>query len=278
MVDREHEMNTEDLMNLSLRLAGLSEVPEDSAIHISGDNLKKILLGIDAGAAELLLARNLGCDAVIAHHPPGGTAAINFHEVFKRHIKQMTDAGVPVAEAERAVKKKLEDLEADAHARNYSHAVDVARMLKMPYMNIHTPLDEIGRRVMAEQINRKTQNDSTVDDVVSALSELPEFENATTKIKARVGKPENPAGRVAVSHGAGTNGGYEVAKTYFRYGIGTVIYIHIGLGDLERLRADGMGNLIITGHIASDSVGINPFIKELRRNGIDVTTIGVISG
>jgi hypothetical protein len=117
-----------------------------------------------------------------------------------------------------------------------------------------------------------------VKDVVSALNELPEFKNATTKIKIRLGKPENPAGKVVVSHGAGTNGGYEIAKTYFKHGVGTLIYIHVGLGDLERLKADAAGNLIVTGHIVSDSVGINPFIKELRKNGIDVTTIGVVPG
>ncbi len=263
-------------MNLSLRLADLQEIPEDSAIYVEGGNIRKVLFGIDAVAPELLLAKQSGYDCVIAHHPAGGTAAIDFHSVFKRHIEQMAKAGVPTAEAERAVTKKLGDLEVDAHSRNYAHAVDFARFLNLAYMNIHTPLDEIGRRIMAEQINRKTRKDSTVADVVSALNELPEFKNATTRIKIRVGKPEDPAGKVVVSHGAGTNGGYEIAKTYFKHGIGTVIYIHVGLGDLERLKADGAGNLIVTGHIASDSVGINPFIKELRKNGINVTTIGVI--
>lgn len=265
-------------MNLSLRLAGLKEIPEDSAIYVDGNNITKVLFGIDAVAPELLLAKQSGYDCVIAHHPAGGTAAIDFHNVFKRHIEQMVKAGVPAAEAERAVEKKLGDLEVDAHSRNYSHAVDFARFLSLAYMNIHTSLDEIGRRIMAEQINRRTREDSTVEDVVSALNELPEFKSATTKIKIRVGKPENPAGKVVVSHGAGTNGGYEIAKTYFKHGVGTVVYIHVGLGDLERLKADGAGNLIITGHIASDSVGINPFIKELRKNGTEVTTIGVVPG
>jgi putative NIF3 family GTP cyclohydrolase 1 type 2 len=267
-----------DIMNLSLRLADLKEIPEDSAVYVEGDDIRRVLFGIDAVAPELLFAKQLGYDAVIAHHPPGGTAAINFYMVFKRQIEQMTKAGVPTAEAERAVRKKLEDLEVDAHSKNYAHAIDFARLLNLPYMNIHTPLDEVGRRIMAEQISRRTRKDSTVKDVVSALNELPEFKNATTKIKIRLGKPENPAGKVVVSHGAGTNGGYEIAKTYFKHGVGTLIYIHVGLGDLERLKADAAGNLIVTGHIVSDSVGINPFMKELRKNGIDVTTIGVVPG
>ena len=269
-------MDTEEIMELSLNLAGLSEVPEDSAIYVSGDNIRKILFCIDAGVAELLLAKQLGYDAVIAHHPQGGTAIINFHQVFKRHVQQMVTAGVPIEEAERAVKKRVEELEAEAHTRNYNHAVDVAKLLKMPYMNIHAPLDIVGRKIMTEQINSKPRKNSTVQDVVLALNELPEFKNAVTKIKIRLGKPENPAGKIVVSHGAGTNGGYEVAKTYFKHGIGTMVYIHISLGDLEKLKAEQKGNLIVTGHIASDSVGINPFIRELENRNVSVTTIGIV--
>jgi len=269
-------MDTEEIMKLSLEIAGLKEIPEDSAIYVSGNNIRKILFGIDAGVPELLLAKQLGYDAVIAHHPVGGTAAINFHQVFKRHIQQMVAAGVPVEEAEKTVKKKLEQLEVEAHTRNYAHAVDVAKLLQMPYMNVHTPLDEVGRKIMSAQINSRIKKDSKLQEVVSALKELPEFKNAVTKIMIRLGKPENPAGKVVVSHGAGTNGGYEIAKTYFKHGVGTIIYIHISAGDLEKLTADGVGNLIVAGHIASDSVGINPFIKELVKRNISVTSIGVI--
>ena len=77
---------------------------------------------------------------------------------------------------------------------------------------------------------------------------------------------------------AGTNGGYEIAKTYFKCGIGTVVYIHVSPLDLAKLKTEKGGNLIVTGHIASDSVGINPLIRRLRREGIKVTTIGIIQG
>jgi hypothetical protein len=269
-------VNTEEIMDLSLKLAGLKEVPEDSAIYVSGGDIRKVLFGIDAGVPELLLAKQLGYDAVIAHHPQGETAVINFHQVFKRHIQQMVKAGVPREEAEKAVKKKLQALEVQGHTRNYGHAVDVAKLLKMPYMNIHMPLDEVGRRIMSEQIHSRIRENSTVQDVVSALKELPEFRNAVTEIKIRLGKAENPAGKVVMSHGAGTNGGYEIAKTYFKHGIGTIVYIHISPTDLERLEAEGKGNLIVTGHIASDSVGINPLIHELEKRNVSVTRIGVV--
>ena len=271
-------MNTEEIMELALKLAGLKEVPEDSAIYVSGNNIRKILFGIDAGVPELLLARQLGYDAVIAHHPQGGTATVDFHRVFRRHVQQMVAAGVPMEEAERAVKRRLEELEVEAHTRNYGHTVDIAGLLKMPYMNIHTPLDEVGRKIMTERINGRIRKNSTVQDVISVLKELPEFKNALTEIKIRLGKAENSAGKVVVSHGAGTNGGYEIAKTYFRYGVGTVVYIHIRLGDLEILKAEKRGNLIVAGHIASDSVGINPLIHELERRNVSIRRIGIVPG
>ena len=275
-LEGERTLNTEEIMDLSLKLAGLKEVPEDSTIYMSGEDIRKVLFGIDAGVPELLLAKQLGYDAVVAHHPQGGTAVINFHQVFKRHIQQMVKAGVPREEAEKTVRKKLQALEVQGHTRNYAHAVDVAELLKMPYMNIHTPLDEVGRKRISEQINRRVRENSTVQDVVSALQELTEFKNAVTEIKIRLGEAENPAGKVAVSHGAGTNGGYEIAKTYFKHGTGTVVYIHISPRDLEKLKAENMGNLIVTGHIASDSVGINPLIHELEKRDVSVTRIGVV--
>jgi putative NIF3 family GTP cyclohydrolase 1 type 2 len=272
----EYIMNTREIMNLSLKLAGLKEVPEDSAIYVSGDNIRKILFGIDAGVPELLLAKQLGYDAVIAHHPQGGTATINFHQVFKRHTQQMVAAGVPMEEAKKVVKKRLKELEVEMHTRNYAHAIDVARLLEMPYMNIHTPLDEVGRKIMSQKIESQIRKDSTVHDVISALTELHEFKNAVTKIKIQLGKAENPARKVVVSHGAGTNGGYEIAKAYFEHGIGTVVYIHVSSLDLVKLKSENRGNLIVTGHIASDSVGINPLIHELEKRNISVTRIGIV--
>lgn len=67
-----------------------------------------------------------------------GIATINFHQVFKSHIQQMVSAGVPVEETEKAVEKRLEELETEG-TRNYDHTVDVARLLKMP-------LDELEER------------------------------------------------------------------------------------------------------------------------------------
>ena len=267
-------------MNLALQLANIQDVPADSAIHVEGENIQRVLFCIDAGIPELMLARKLGYDAVIAHHPPGGVSAINFAEAFKRHIELMTAAGIPRGIAERAVKRKFSQLEVDAHRKSYAQVVDAARILNIPFMNIHMPLDEVGRRRMDEKIRERTSENSTVQEVISALMEFPEFQNALTKIKVWLGKLESRRGKIVVSHGAGTNGGYEIAKTYFEHGVDTLIYIHISPADLEKLRAEfgEEKNLIVTGHIASDSLGINPLIHELENKGISVERLGIVPG
>jgi hypothetical protein len=87
-------VDTERIMKVGLELAGWKKMPADSAVHVKGRNIKKVLIAIDVGTAELMLARQLGCDAVIAHHPIG-TASVNFYKVFDRHVDFMVEHGVP---------------------------------------------------------------------------------------------------------------------------------------------------------------------------------------
>src|SRR2546426_11046575 len=98
-------MDTQQIMRIALRLANFKTIPADSEIHVKGRRIRKALVAIDSGVAELLLARDLGCDAVIAHHPAGGSARLEGYKVFLRHIEQLKEAGVPeevAGEADRA--------------------------------------------------------------------------------------------------------------------------------------------------------------------------------
>jgi hypothetical protein len=61
-------------MKIGLDLVNWKKIPSDSSIHVPGRNIKKELITVDVSAAELMLARSLGCDAVIAHHPIGISA------------------------------------------------------------------------------------------------------------------------------------------------------------------------------------------------------------
>ena len=259
------------MMRTSLKLAGFRTVPADSEIHVKGKKIRKPLVAIDVGVAELLLARELGCDAVIAHHPAGGRARLEGYKVFLRHIDQLKEAGVPEEVAREAVRSKLRVLELQHHPDNYDQTPSAAKKLRMPLVSIHSPCDEIGRKMIQHAL-KSLSADSTVRDVVSKIGRFPEYRKAVSKIEVRLGSSKNKAGRIAISHAAYTNGGYEIAKTYFQNGIGTLSYIHVAEPDLTRLATEPSGNLIILGHIASDWLGINRLLRELEKKGVEPIT------
>jgi len=274
-------VDTDRLMRIGLELAELSEIPGDSAIYHAGAGIRRVLVGIDIRSAELQLAAGRGYDAAIAHHPIGGDAVLRFHEVLLRHVDQMTAAGVPAAAAWDAVDGMVRERRAIAAMANYDHDPSVARLLGLPFLNVHTPLDEVGRRRIAAVAAGVGEGDPVEDLVDSLYDGFGEFRHAATRIEVRVGRADRPVGRIAVSHGAGTNGGYRVAKAYFDHGIDTLIYIHCRPADSDRLAAEygEEKTLVVTGHAASDSIGINPYVDRLREEGLEVTTIsGIVSG
>jgi len=271
-------MNTDRLMALALDMAGLTEIPGDSAIYHPGHGIKKVMFGIDIKAAELKIAADMGFDAAISHHPTGGQARLQFFKVLYRHLDQMRAAGVPEEVAQTIIDELAEEHKAKAAMSNYDHDPSVARLLDLPYMNIHTPLDEIGRRRMQTAADEFPATGTIAGLITHFYESFGEFRNADTEIELRIGKPDNTIGKVVMSHGAGTNGGYPVAKAYFDHGVDTVIYIHCRPTDSKKLIEEfgDSKNLIVTGHIVSDSIGINPFIERLREERIEVTTLSGI--
>lgn len=266
-------LSTAEMVDLALEMAEMGHLPADSAVYVEGTGLKKVMMGIDIGPAELMLAKQLGCDGVIAHHPAGGTAVLNFPEVLTRHVELMVEHGVPAAAARDAIQGLMMRSLLRAQAANHDHTPSVARLLQMPFLNIHLPLDEIGRRVIVETLEthlESLEGEARVQDAIDALMTLPEFAEAPTRIMVPVGAVDQPLGKVAVVHGAGTNGGYAVARTYFNHGVRTVLYIHIAPEEAERLRREGGGNLIVSGHIASDMIGINRYVAALEERGVEV--------
>ncbi len=269
-------MDTQELMDIALALVEFDEVPEDSAVYVPGDEIERVLFGLDIGAGELLMARELGYDAVIAHHPVGTT--YQAWRVFERHVGLLVGAGVLEAAARAAVAPKMEQLRLRGMVANYEQVPQAAKRLKLPFMNIHCPLDELGRRTMQRAVNAVLEREpaATVGDVVAALAALPAAQRAATDVEALLGDPEARVGKVVVAHGALTNGGYEIARAYFDHGVDTVVYIHIAVSDLKRLREHPDGQLIVTGHLMGDAVGIAPYIKALRERGVEVDVLSEV--
>lgn len=269
-------MNTEQLMQIALDLVSFDAVPEDSAIYVAGEGIEQVLFGLDIGVGELMMAHQLGYDCVVAHHPVG--VPHRSWRVFERHVGLLMDAGVPEEAAREAVAPKMEALRLGGQARNYEQVPMAARRLGMPFLNIHCPLDEMGRRVMQATVDEVLVDDPTarVQDLVDALAGLPAARRAETEVTVPLGEPTAEAGTTVVAHGALTNGGYPVARAYFEHGVDTVVYIHVSPEAVRRLREHDEGQLIVTGHVVGDAFGIEPYLEALRAQGLQVDDLSQV--
>ena len=263
-------MNTEELMQIALDLVGMKEIPPDSGIHVKGEGIERLLFSVDVSSAELLFARMNGFHCVIGHHPRG-LAQASYYGILEKQSELLQVLGVPKEEARQATRPLRESFFLSSHRANWEDPLLLAKALKMPFLNIHNPLDELGRRLLENKIKERERPGWKIKDLISALLEFPEIQRAPNPPFLAMGEPEAPCGRIAVFHGTGTNGGYGVARALFQNGYDTVLYIHIDYQDLARLRMEfPQKNLVISGHIASDMIGINPYLKELERRGIEV--------
>ena len=66
-------MTTDEIMALALEMAGFAAVPEDSGVFVEGRDIRRVLQ----------LARTLGMDLVLVHHPPGTTP-----DAWKVYLRQ----------------------------------------------------------------------------------------------------------------------------------------------------------------------------------------------
>lgn len=283
-------LDTDEIMGIALDLAGFSEIPEDSGIHVPGSDIRRVLLTMDVNVGLLHMAKQMGFDAVIGHHPCG--VLLHQGEVYRRHIDLLANHGISRQKAMDALGESLDyEVRRTENLRfrmMYFESpnqtvleVDAARILELPFMNVHNPLDETGRRILQERVDEAASRNSQwkLRDVLALIQELPEARRAKDQygISPRIfiGEPDSLASKVVFVHGAKSAPSAEIVEFYWENGFKTLVVLHTELGNLERLTR-GAGNLICTGHFLGDSIGITPFIRALRERGLEVVCMGGI--
>jgi hypothetical protein len=253
-------------------LAGCADTPSDSEVYLDGE-VRRVYVGIDIDVAELLLARALGVDGVIAHHPVGSRARLGVPAVIERHEAQMRAEGIPAGVAHEMMLARKRPVAHALHATNSDRVVDAARRLQVPLMNIHLAADIIVRQFFMEFVGRVVDGlATTVGSLIDELKTLPEMEASLVQPELWLGKAENPVGRWVVQMAAGTNSGAPIYRTYYEHGINTILAMHIDDRDLRELEQLQLprANLVITGHMPSDSIRMNRVIDALEQRGIEV--------
>ncbi len=284
-------LSTDEIMEIALELVGWTEIPLDSGIHVPGENIKRLIFTMDANVGLLYMAKQLGFDAVVGHHPCG--ALPRQGEVYMRHIDLLVAhgvareramdslAGVVETGVRRMANRRFRMLYYESPNQTVLE-VDAARMIDLPFMNIHNPFDENGRRILQSKIDKAALESPrwTLEDVLKLIEGLPEACYAKDKYGISphifIGGADSEASKVVFLHGALMAPDAEIIKVYWRNGFRTVIALHSDFENLERLRKESEGNVIFTGHFLGDSIGMTPFIAALRAKGVEVACMGGI--
>ncbi len=274
-------MNLAAILEWSARLAGCDSVPADSQVYVEAPgDVRRVLFGIDISVGELLYARDAGYDAVIAHHPIGDRAQMDFGRVVRRQVEQMAAEGIPREVAAAAIEERLGPSHRAAHMSNHDAVVGTARLIGLPLCNVHLACDLVGREAIVAMLRRHDAPATPVGEMLGWFEEFPEMEAALTRPEQWVGDPASPLGRWTVAMAGGTNGGYPVFREYWRHGVDTIFAMHCAGADVQRLRAEAEPgrSLVVTGHMATDSIGINRVIAGLEEMGVEVTrTSGIVA-
>jgi len=271
-------MNTTNLMNVALDLAKLDSQPYDTDIIVEGENIKKVLIGIDMETPELLLAQQMGYDCVVSHHPKADSCVVDFAKVMDVQIDRMVKAGVPINKAQKALRKQKMSVDLGRHASNYDRVSSAARLMKMPYLNIHIPADFITEKIVQTKLDTSFINKpkTKLKDIIEELNSWEYYKGKIAQPVIRVGSNEDYAGKIEVLMAGGTNGGVDVYKAYFEAGVGTIIAMHVPQDVKKAVSEQNIGNIIIAPHMPSDSIGLLEIVKQWRKEGFEVTCMSGI--
>ncbi len=251
----------------------------DSRIHFAEGTktIKRVMAGIDIDTSELMMARYLTnhspkapIDLVIGHHPEGKALA-DLSDVMHLQADVYAQYGVPINVAESLMKVRISEVSRGISASNHYKEVDAARLLGMNFMNIHTPADNL----VAKFIEKKIIEDKPeyVGDILKTLLKISEYREAEIRgagPRLFTGSPENRCGKIAIVEiTGGTSGSPKMYERLSQAGVGTILSMHQS-EEFRKQAEEAHINVIIAGHISSDSIGMNLFLDELEKKGIEI--------
>jgi putative NIF3 family GTP cyclohydrolase 1 type 2 len=231
--------------------------------------VKTMMVGIDMEAPEIIVAdrlieRGVGIDLVMAHHPEGAAWA-RLSDVMKIQVAMLEKFGIPKDIGTALLKERMSEVDRAVAPANHLRAVDIARLLGIPFMCVHTPADNHVADYLQKLFDRKKP--AKLSGVLSILKSIPEYADGLKKNagpRILIGSPDKKAGRVFVDMTGGTEGSKKVFSRLSQAGVGTIIAMHLSEEHFRSAKDEHI-NVIIAGHIASDTLGLNLLLDGIER-------------
>lgn len=247
----------------------------DTRIHFdNGNPIKKVLATIDISEGTLLMAKELGVNLILNHHPVG-LALAGLDDVMNLQVDMLEKFGVPATIAEKLMHKRIDEVARGINPVNHYQVVDAARIMKINLINIHGPADNLVANYVSKIIDRTKPK--YVSDILKTLSKIPEYQEAKKQGSGPMlfaGSERNRCGKVVVSEMAGgTEGSKEIYQAMANAGIGTVVGMHLS-EDHKKEAEKAHVNVVVAGHISSDSIGMNLILDKLEQRGLKIIPAG----
>ncbi|MDR0198846.1 MAG: hypothetical protein LBI08_03790 [Methanomassiliicoccaceae archaeon] len=235
--------------------------------------VKKIAWGIDIDTGEMVLVDRLNekgakINAVVGHHPLG-MGRSPFPEVISMQTEMYHSGGIPINIAEAMMDKRVDEVLRGVMASNYNQSVDAARLLNIPLLCIHTPADNMVQHFLEGLF--KKEDPKYIGDVIDLLMTIPEYREASKQNSPPsiiAGKKKGRAGKIMFKMTGGTSGPKEIYEKMAQAGIGTAVGMHFPESHVEEAKKHSI-NLIVAGHMSSDSLGINLIADIWEKKGIE---------
>ncbi len=231
-------------------------------------DVRTVMVGIDMEGPELLLAdrlrdKGVNIDLVIAHHPEGKAIA-SLTGVMHLQKDILSGFGLKPEIAAQLLDERIGEVSRGISSANHARAVDIARLLDIPFMCMHTPADNHVSGYLTGLF--KSRNCRTVNDVLTVLRAIPEYQ-AGMAIGAgpvlTAGKGASNAGKIFVDMTGGTEGAKNIYARLSQAGVGTIVAMHLSEGHFKNAKSEHM-NVIVAGHIASDNLGMNLLLDKIE--------------
>lgn len=255
----------------------------DTRVYV-GDpegEVRAIIAGIDMNTGEVVLTdrlreKGLPIDAIYTHHPEG-IGLSNLDKVMSVQADIWAQQGVPIQAGEKLIDERRDEVRHRLMPLNADQAIDAARLLGLAFFSAHTPTDNLVFTFLTKHFEKLKPR--TLEEVRRALFDVPEYRIAASRASGPSlpeGSAERRCGKLLVDMTGGTEGPVKAIEQLAAKGIGTIVGMHMSKELREEADKHSI-HVVIAGHMASDSVGINLLMDELERNGVQIyPTSGLI--
>ncbi len=235
------------------------------------EEIKTVMMGIDCGVPELLLAdrlreKGVSVDLVISHHPSGlGLAGL--HKVMDIQPSLWEQYGFDHDAGHEMMKSRMGEVARGVSGSNHTRAEDAARLLGIPFMCMHTVADNCVAAYLQKLFNSKKPK--KLKNLMTILKSIPEYKKSMKDGAGPhilIGDEKKDAGQVFVDMTGGTSGPDKMFSRISQAGVKTLVGMHCKESSFKVASSEFI-NYVIAGHISSDNLGVNLLFDAVEKKG-----------